>query len=542
MMRLFGVCRSACARSSSSRFRSRAQRGHGRPTTSPSPVVHNNGGPAGLAICQQEAIQTLNIHAPTRNFSSVQSEMSREDDGNCSSDEEPRTIVVSSSSDEDKNDDVASLVKEYSKKAHTPASIQMLTGRQGDLLGGNGGVAAVVQNHSAEAGGALSMGRLGRRLAAERMHMQLASFLRHEIPIRLAHRIQDLDQVPMLKDMPSVLAVKDVYLNSFLEIVNFPPIDTTSDEAAFATCIEKLYTNHAGVLVQMARGAFELRAAMRNGEIISSPRKKMSEPGSVSAAAAGELLEFETLYLCHSFLDRFYSSRIGIRVLVGQYLALRHRHQKLESLHEQHRQITSEQQQQQQQYIGMVCLQTSPSQVVRHAVRDATSMCRRKYKGRAPQVKIEGQLDLTFPFIPTYLHYILLELLKNALRATAEAHMDKTILPPVTVVIADGQDNEDVVIKIMDEGGGIRRSQMSKVWSYLYTTADPSIQEAFISDKQQDHDNVAPIAGLGYGLPIARAYCRHFGGNLDLLSMEGFGTDAFIHLKRLGDAKEPVPI
>lgn len=462
------------------------------------------------------------IHTP-REFSSLQSELSREEN-----------------SEEISHDNIASLVKKYSKKAHTPASLQMLTGRQGDLLGGEG----MLHHHQNEA----SMGRLGRRLAAERIHIQLASFLRHEIPIRLAHRIKDLDQVPMLKDMPSVLAVKDVYLNSFLEIVNFPPIYTANDEAAFAACIEQLYTNHAGVLVQMARGAFELRGAIRNGEI--SPiggqgRKKtllhsLSESSpKPSAPAGGELMEFETLYQCHNFLDRFYSSRIGIRVLVGQYLALRHRHQQLEngeiSLREQ---LTTDEQ---QQYIGMVCLHTSPSQVVRHAVRDATAMCRRKYKGRAPQVKIEGQLDLTFPFIPTYLHYILLELLKNALRATVEAHMHKTNLPPVTVVIADGKDNEDVVIKIMDEGGGIPRSQMSKVWSYLFTTADPSIQEAFICDKQQDHDKVAPIAGLGYGLPIARAYCRHFGGMLDLLSMEGFGTDAFIHLKRLGDAKEPVP-
>jgi pyruvate dehydrogenase kinase 2/3/4 len=474
---------------------------------------------------------------PPRNFSSAPSEMSREESD---SDEK----LVSEDDDDDKNN-VDSLVKKYSKKAHTPASIQMLTGRQGDLLGSSCDGLLHAHPNSSEA---FSMGRLGRRLAAERIHIQLASFLRHEIPIRLAHVITEgLEQVPLLKDMPSVLSVKDVYLNSFLEIVNFPPIHTATDEAAFAACIEQLYTNHAGVLVQMARGAFELREAIRKREI--SPigqqghRKMQLNHLSSSSAASGELMEFETLYQCHNFLDRFYSSRIGIRVLVGQYLALRHRHQQLEngeiSLGGQQ---STAVEQQQQQYIGMVCLQTSPSQVVRHAVRDATAMCRRKYKGRAPQVKIEGQLDLTFPFIPTYLHYILLELLKNALRATAEAHLHKTILPPVTVVIADGKDNEDVVIKIMDEGGGIPRSQMSKVWSYLYTTADPSIQEAFISDKQQDHDKVAPIAGLGYGLPIARAYCRHFGGMLDLLSMEGFGTDAFIHLKRLGDAKEPVPL
>lgn len=48
-------------------------------------------------------------------------------------------------------------------------------------------------------------------------------------------------------------------------------------------------------------------------------------------------------------------------------------------------------------------------------------------------------------------------------------------MPPIKIVIADGEDNEDVVIKVSDEGGGIRRSNMNRIWSYLYTTADPKV-------------------------------------------------------------------
>ena len=44
------------------------------------------------------------------------------------------------------------------------------------------------------------------------------------------------------------------------------------------------------------------------------------------------------------------------------------------------------------------------------------------------------------------------------------------------VIIADGETNEDVVIKISDEGGGIARSHLPRIWSYLFTTAPPAFE------------------------------------------------------------------
>jgi pyruvate dehydrogenase kinase 2/3/4 len=147
--------------------------------------------------------------------------------------------------------------------------------------------------------------------------------------------------------------------------------------------------------------------------------------------------------------------------------------------------------------------------------------------------------------------YILLELLKNSMRATVEWHGVDADFPPIKVIIADGNDNEDVVIKVSDEGGGIPRSNMKKIWSYLFTTADPSIQEGMIGvvnntddsgNGTVDHGIDSPLAGLGYGLPISRSYCRYFGGDLSIMSMEGYGTDAFVYLARLGNTREPLPI
>lgn len=34
---------------------------------------------------------------------------------------------------------------------------------------------------------------------------------------------------------------------------------------------------------------------------------------------------------------------------------------------------------------------------------------------------------------------------------------------------------------------------------------------------------------------------RYFGGDLQIISMEGYGTDAYLHLNRLGNSQEPLP-
>jgi pyruvate dehydrogenase kinase 2/3/4 len=97
---------------------------------------------------------------------------------------------------------------------------------------------------------------------------------------------------------------------------------------------------------------------------------------------------------------------------------------------------------------------------------------------------------------------------------------------------------QQVVIKVSDEGGGIKRSNMDRIWSYLYTTASPAALQSMLGDNNgdfKDFDNASPLAGLGYGLPISRNYARSFDGELTIMSMEGYGTDSFIYLPRLGN-------
>ena len=477
--------------------------------------------------------------------------------------------------------DVADLVNRYSDRLPTAVSLQMLIqagkGQHGDLWGRTYHSASNKHVRSTSSSPNLMMitsphRRLGldTNYSKQRIQIQMADFLRKELPIRLAHRIRDLDEVPHLRHMGAVQEVKNIYIHSLMQMTSTIPatIRTNDEEQQFATLLSSLYQNHASVLVQMAQGAYQLRTELRQQKKDLRRKQQSNNYARNTKTKEDDDCTFAQMNECHEFLDRFYMSRIGIRFLAAQYITLRNSNiqQQLAaaaaavnpssmSLQPQH--TTSKPNHvSNSNYIGMICQETSPSQCVRQAAMDASMMCRRMY-GRCPRVEVTGQLDLTFPYIPTYLHYIVLELLKNALRATMETHMNHTNtvpLPPVHVTIADGMTNEDVVIKIADCGGGIPRSQIDQIWSYLFTTADPKIQDLFVGTKSTnnnsttlnnngtEHSYEAPLAGLGYGLPISRSYCRYFGGDLDIISMEGYGTDAFIYLKRLGDSKEPVPI
>lgn len=71
-------------------------------------------------------------------------------------------------------------------------------------------------------------------------------------------------------------------------------------------------------------------------------------------------------------------------------------------------------------------------------------------------------------FLPLHRAHIIFELLKNSLRAVVERYGPDYDgeYPPIKVVVVEG--NEDITIKISDEGGGIPRSAIPLIWTYMW--------------------------------------------------------------------------
>jgi len=94
-------------------------------------------------------------------------------------------------------------------------------------------------------------------------------------------------------------------------------------------------------------------------------------------------------------------------------------------------------------------------------------------------------------------------------------------LPAVRAIFAYGE--EEVSLKVSDEGGGIPRSELGQAWSYFGNLRN--------SEEEPK----------GVGLPLSRLHARYYGGDVVLKSLEGFGTDAYVFLNRLGQNCENLP-
>lgn len=92
----------------------------------------------------------------------------------------------------------------------------------------------------------------------------------------------------------TIVKVRDWYLDSFRDIRYFPEVRNRDDELAFTQMIKMIKVRHNNVVPTMALGVQQLK-----NEQFSS---RKLPPG------------FDEI---HEFLDRFYMSRIGIRMLIG---------------------------------------------------------------------------------------------------------------------------------------------------------------------------------------------------------------------------------
>lgn len=328
--------------------------------------------------------------------------------------------------------------------------------------------------------------------SADNSHLlRSAQYLHKELPVRLAHRIVGFRNLPFIIGCnPTILAAHELYIRSFHILSEFPQITDAESEVKYTKMLSELVQDHKNVLNLLAEGFRECT-------------KHIENPAPVK-----------------HFLDRTLTSRLGIRLLAEHHIGL----------HEE-----------KPNYVGVICVNMSPRTLVEKKAEIVREMCELKY-GHAPDVRINGHLSATFPYVAPALDYIMLELLKNAMRASIESHLDRIDnLPPIHVTIASN--DIDFIIRISDRGGGIPHNLESKIWDYGFTTpevASPntnSEDKSIFSDLMENRASGA-LYGYGFGLPACRAYVEYLGGSIGVHTMQGIGTDVYVRLKHIAGQEE----
>ena len=372
--------------------------------------------------------------------------------------------------------------------------------------------------------------RHGRPPLAASALFSSANFTLSLLPNRLAHRIQALRNLPFIVvSNPHIAKIYNNYLHSLSTLLPYTSrlISTLEDENNFTEVMADLVQTHANTIPALARGFLECR--------------KYIDPAEVTR-----------------FLDEHLRARIGTRLIAEQHIALHFSSQP-------HREKADGQGNQSDpppsapsSYIGVIDTSLRPATVIHNCGSFVSDICELKY-GVRPSLVIDGQPDTSFAYVPVHLEYIITELLKNAFRATVESGQERepvviTIAPAPEETSSEGaqvlmpvdQDASSVIpgvtIRIRDRGGGISPEHLPNIWSYSFTTFSDNELPGGDANGAIDALNAisaaggerSSIAGLGYGLPLGRAYAEYFGGGIAVQSMWGWGTDVYLSLRGVG--------
>lgn len=338
-------------------------------------------------------------------------------------------------------------------------------------------------------------------------------YLRKEIPTRLANMIMELKLLPnSLMEQRECKEIYQDYIRSFKEMMQFETKSNTPEtHARFTDSLQNIRNRHIDTVPNMAQAVLRMNKNMRMQDGVT------------------DTIQY--------FLDRLYTSRISIHMLISHYQSLHGIRSNSEGL------------------IGTIDPQCDLLKVAEEAYNAASLLCDNEYfdhpelKSRAVDTtdeNIETQGRVTAVYVPAHLHHILFEVFKNAMRASCEWSEKNEVASIPFIRLRIYKTDEDITLKISDRGGGMSRRTKRKIFNYMYSTASDKMSYEGIGGGSYGvgiSASTLPMHGLGYGLPLSRLYARYFRGDIKVVSVDGFGTDVYVYLQRLSHmAQENLPV
>ncbi len=208
------------------------------------------------------------------------------------------------------------------------------------------------------------------------------------------------------------------------------------------------------------------------------------------------------------FLDQFLYERSRIILLCDHYIALdRHIPNPLQNKYSRK---------------GVVHLKCPIYDVLQDAILEASHLCDANL-GIIPEIVILDEDTVRESYISlirSWVHYSLVELLKNAMASSVERYQQtpESSNPSIIYIkVVQSQYNSIVECEIIDQGVGIQSSDsLEKAWRF----ASSGIEERWCRLKEQRSYAMvrSPLQSLGVGLTLSRMMMRMFGGDIELFS------------------------
>ncbi|GAM83984.1 hypothetical protein ANO11243_019740 [Dothideomycetidae sp. 11243] len=388
----------------------------------------------------------------------------------------------------------------------------------------------------------------GRTLTESRL-LSSANYVRLELPTRIAHRLRNMQTLPYTAlTNRHISQVHELYYSAFERLRKVPEVRTLDDNQVLCAAIRETLNEHLSVIPALAMGVLEIRSTV-------------------------------TPEVCDKLMTTMLRSRISRRVIAEQHLAL------TETFHNPPEKKSGSGGAD-DDFVGQVLLKCSASQIITSCAKNITRLVRRAYGPSVsiPRVVQEGDLDSTFPYIPSHIEYIIGELLRNSIQASIlrgrsegpNSVYSSADPPPIDVLVCEAQ--EHLIIRVSDQAGGVDGDVLPYLWSFargprrdkrlknlervprLAGTAQevavppsippedkPPAQESSTSTMSENERYPSSLSSitarppdlrLGIGLPISRIYAEYWAGSLELHSLEGYGTDAFLQVSKLGNRNE----
>lgn len=323
---------------------------------------------------------------------------------------------------------------------------------------------------------------------------------------------------------PHLSLVYELYYKSFETYRRVPVVRTVEDNDKFCEIISDSLKEHLAVIPNLVMGVLECQ----------------------------DLVSADTM---DQFVQAMLRARISRRVIAEQHLALSDTFNSPWHVP----QPSSE-----NEFVGEVLLRCSAQEIIERCGKFTQDICKSAEPTGpiVPEIRIQGHVNATFPYVLSHLEYIIGELLRNSVQAVMAKYKDpKHPPPPIDVLICEAP--QHVVIRISDQGGGIPREITPFLWSFnkgprsasrLQNFRDVPTLAATMKEVRQATDDKPsgkvrdsslstlasrpPDLRLGMGLPMSRVYAEYWAGGLELHSLAGYGVDAFLQISKIGNQNE----